>query len=161
MARFATIVTLEEFKGLCRTKLGVGTDEFDPYELPSKIQSDLNKVQFDCENYCIGNADPSYERFPTDHQGYLDYPCGYETLENGLPVLFVNAGGDWETPICFVIYWSGKEMRAYIPSEGNCWNKKEKCAFGSDDEDEDSDEDEMQGYPDLIRSDVMNRIQLK
>lgn len=161
MARHAILITLDKFKELCREKLGVGTAEFDPYEFPEHIQKDLAKVQFDFENWCIGNADPSYEKYPTDHRGYMGYPCGYEVLPNGLPVLFVNAGGDWECPICFAIYWDGKRMRAYIPSEGNLWNKREKCAFGSEEEGETEYDGNLRGNPELIRSDVMNRIQLK
>jgi len=77
-------------------------------------------------------------------------------------VLFINAGGDWEFPICFVLYWDGKKMRAYIPSEGNCWNKQEKCAFGSEEDGVDVEEmKDLKGNPELIRSDVMNRIQIK
>lgn len=93
MPRYAKQTSLEEFKNLCQTKLGVGTDDFDPYEFPDHILKDLAKVNFDFENWCIGNADPSFERYPSDHEGYMGYPCGYEVLPNGLPVLFVNAGG--------------------------------------------------------------------
>lgn len=166
MSRLAPLITLDKFKSLCHDKLRVGTDDFDPYEFPAHINKDLAKIQFDFENYNIGNADPSYEKYPTDHEGYNNYPCGYELLPNGLPVLFVNAGGDWECPICFCIYWDGKKLRAYIPEDGNVFNKKERCAYGSEedlDQYEDSDffqEDDKQGDPEKIRQDVMNRIKI-
>ncbi len=96
MPRYAPAITLDQLKSLCNQKLGIGTEDFDPYEFPAYIQNDLSKVQFDLENWRIGNADPNYSKYPSDHDGLRGYPCGYEVLPNGLPVLFVNAGGDWE-----------------------------------------------------------------
>lgn len=37
-------------------------------------------------------------------------------------------------PIFFCIYWSGKELRAYIPKEGNLWNTDTKSAYGDNPE---------------------------
>lgn len=159
MARHGKIITLDQFKDLCKTKLGVGTDDFDIYELPDAIQKDI-KIQFDYENYDLGNAEPSFKDYPTDHQGYNNYPVGYEVLPNGMPILFINAGGDWECPVCFCIYYDGKVLRAYVPTEGNVFNVKQKCAFGSEDEDEDEQE-YPQGDPEKIRLDVMNRIKIE
>ena len=133
------------------------------YNLPSKIQKDIAKVQFDFENYNLGTADPNYKsEYARDYEGYCGYPVGIEVLENGLPVLFVNAGGDWENPICFCIYFDGKELRGYVPSDGNVYNKKEKRAYGSEELEECDDIDELpDGDADLIRKDVMKRIQIK
>jgi hypothetical protein len=162
MSRFAKAITLEEFKEICKKRIHVGTDEFDPYEMSETITKDLAKIQFDMENWCIGNADIDFEKYPSDHKGYSNYPCGYEVLENGMPVLFVNAGGDWEWPICFCIYWDGKTLRAYIPKDGNVYNIKQKCAYGSEDDGSEVDEDNLpSGDPAKIRIDVMNRIQLR
>ena len=165
MSRFATIITLDEFKSKCKDKLGIGTEDFDMYDMLEsfpKIEKDLSKIQSDFENWNIGNADPSYEKYPSDHQGYNGYPCGYEVLENGMPILFVNAGGDWECPICFCIYWDGSSMRAYIPKDGNVYNVKEKCAFGSEeDADYDDETEHPNGDPAKIRLDVMKRIQIR
>lgn len=44
----------------------------------------------------------------------------------------MNAGGDWEVPICFAFYWDGTEMRGYIPSEGNVWNKELNRTWGNE-----------------------------
>ena len=161
MARYAKIIDLDYFKGLCSTDLGVGTDEFDIYELPEVIQKDIGKIQFDFENYDIGNADPSFEQYPTDHQGYNGYTVGYEVLSNGLPVLFVNAGGDWELPICFCIYYDGKKLRGYVPTEGNVFNVEQKCAYGSEDEEDENEQEYPQGDPEKIRADIVNRIKIK
>jgi hypothetical protein len=150
MSRFTEIITLEEFKAICLGKLGVGTDEFDPYEFPETIVKDLAKVNFDFENWDI-------------EDGFAEYPCGFKILANGMPTLFVNAGGDWEHPICFCIYWDGKKLRAYIPSDGNVYNKKEKCAFGSE-EDSDFEEEEVErplAEPEKIYQDIMERIKVR
>lgn len=165
MPRFAPIISMEEFKTKCDKTLQIHSEDgFNPYDnLPNQVEKDISKVEFDFENWCIGNADPSYEKYPTDHEGYANYPVGYQTLPNGLPVLFVNAGGDWEYPICFCIYWDGKKLRGYVPTDGNVFNKKEKCAYGSEDDyDDEADQDELpDGDPEKIYNDVMNRIQIK
>jgi len=166
MSRFATKITLDELKSKLEKYLG-GEEYWEfPYNLPNKIiESDLAKVNFDFENWDVGNASQNYDEYPTDHQGFNGYPCGYEVLENGMPVLFVNAGGDWECPICFCIYWDGKALRGYIPKDGNVYNVKEKCAYGSEESgnfDEDTDiDDKPNGDPVKIRLDVMSRIQIK
>ena len=165
MSRTAKLITLDEFKK--RIEKLVDSGGF-PYDLPKKIEDDLAKVNFDWENYNMGEADPCYkEEYASDYNGFAGYPCGYEVLDNGLPVLFVNAGGDWEHPICFVFYFDGKTMRAYIPTDGNIYNKKEKCAYGSEEscelpEDLEATDGE---YPDCdaeaIRRDVINRIKIE
>ena len=151
MSRFAPIITLEVLKAKLQPILD--GDDF-PYEMTPKIDKDLSKINFDWENY-------DYE-----NQGYNCYPCGYEVLSNGLPVLFINAGGDWEIPICFCLYWDGKAVRGYIPTEGNIFNVKEKCAYGSEDNTEEYEEEydkmnEKNGDPEAIRKDVMNRIVIR
>ncbi|MFA5071067.1 MAG: hypothetical protein WC511_01700 [Candidatus Pacearchaeota archaeon] len=82
-------------------------------------------VNFDCENVSL---EPFYKM--TSYRGK------FHTLESGLTFLGVFAGGDWEFPVFFIIYWDGTILRAYIPSEGNPYNKQTKCAFGNDDSDE-------------------------
>jgi len=166
MSRLTEIITLDKFKSICLQKLGVGTEDFDVFEMGETIDKDLSKINFSMENWDIGNASHNYEKYPSDHNGFVGYPCGFKVLENGMPVLFVNAGGDWEYPICFCIYWDGKKLRAYIPSEGNVYNKEQKCAFGSEEEMEDYEESEFfknkpSADPEKIFQDVMGRIKVK
>jgi hypothetical protein len=174
MSRHAKLITLDAFKDLCEKKLGIDTEELDLYEVLDShpiIEKDLAKIEFSMENWSIGNADPNYAKYPSDCEGFSGYPCGYEVLPNGLPVLFVNAGGDWEFPICFCIYWDGSRMRAYIPKDGNIYNKKAKSAYGNESGAEYMDEidEAMCGLtkdprfipdPSKIREDVMKRIVL-
>ena len=122
MSRFYSPITLEELKHKLQPIIEDedGDEEF-PYNLPKKVEKDIKKVQFDFENWEISG-------------GYMGYPCGYKMINPDFPVLFVNAGGDWETPICFIIYWDGKDLRGYVPSKGNIFNSITNTAFGSDEE---------------------------
>ena len=89
-------------------------------DLTPTVSKDLSKVQFDTEN--IEFRDDKYNKI------------GFFTLRNELTVLIVRAGGDWETPIFFTIYFDGSNLRAYIPTDGNLWNTTTKEAYGNDDE---------------------------
>lgn len=80
------------------------------------VEKDLQKVEFDCENVCSD----------ADELG------GYHTLPNGMSYLGVFAGGDWETAVFFIIYWDGKQLRGYVPTNGNCFNTTTKQAYGND-----------------------------
>jgi hypothetical protein len=84
----------------------------------SQFKKDL-KVKFDCENITTTGE------FGPKKLG------GYHTLENGLTFLGVCAGGDWEIPCFFIIYFEGKKLRAYIPTDGNLWNTDTKMAYGN------------------------------
>jgi hypothetical protein len=42
------------------------------------------------------------------------------------------AGGDWEYPVYFILYWDGTHLRAYMPTKGNRWNTDSKEAYGND-----------------------------
>lgn len=100
----------------------------------NKIENDLSKIQFDGENYCTSKED--YWR---DEE--KDNLLGINTLNNGLTFLGCIAGGDWEYPVFFIIYWDGKSLRGYIPSYGNCINLDFKTAFGSEEDSESTDEE--------------------
>lgn len=87
--------------------------------LTPTVEKDLNKVKFDCENLYAESDDS-------------DIFLGYQTLSNGLTYLGIYAGGDWETPLYFIIYWDGKKLRGYIPEDGNLYNTDTKKAYGND-----------------------------
>lgn len=105
-------ITMEEFKEKVEA---VYEDLFD------LIKRDLN-VEFDFENWTI---EPN--EF-TDNGGDL---VGYHITDSGVPYLGVLAGGDWEIPVFFIIYYDG-EMKAYIPTAGNIFNNEVMAAFGSE-----------------------------
>jgi len=59
---------------------------------------------------------------------------GIKMSNKGFPYLLCYAGGDWECPVCFFIYFDGTHFRGYIPLKGNAINTKAKSAFdGGDD----------------------------
>ena len=88
----------------------------DNYDLVEHLREDL-KVNFDLENM--------------DDSGGL---CGYHTEANGFTYCGFSAGGDWEFPLFFLVYWDGKKLRAYVPTYGNPWNTDTKQAFGNDED---------------------------
>lgn len=80
--------------------------------------------------------------------GFLDYPCGYKNLPNGMHAMFVTVKADWSVPLCFVIYWDGKRLRAYVPREGNIYNRLQEKALTEqiDFYDFDENEDDIVTY---------------
>lgn len=131
-----------------------------------KLASDL-KVDFDAENFSEGGVDS----FGPD--GLM----GLVSLGHGLTFWGFCAGGDWEVPVFWLVYWDGRKLRAYIPKEGNPWNATTSRAYGNDDEAdlkdaqkrwpkanltvEDFDSTWFDFDSGLILNDVLDRIRLK
>ena len=115
-----------------------------------RVQKDISKIQFDCENIGIEEDDFNMEGFEP----------GYETLASGVPVLWVGAGGDWEGPVAFCVYVGDDgELRAYVPSDGNVYNKEAKAAFGNDDDIDQYSDHEFDMA--ALRKDASERIVFK
>lgn len=119
MARYFAPITIDELKA--KVEKAFVKNPKNPYPTFSqqvmlkKLGKDL-KVSFDCENFGMtGN-------------GQI---LGYHTLPNGLTFLGCLAGGDWEYPVTFIVYWDGKRLRGYVPMNGNPWNTDTKEAFGN------------------------------
>jgi len=128
MSRYFKKITLDEFKE--KLKPMISNEEF-PYEgIPDAVSKEW-KVTSDWENFECGKDYNTEELKEGKVQGFSNYPCGLRMLSNGMPVLFINAGGDWEYPICFIIYWDGEKLRGYTPTKGNVFDRKEKEAFGN------------------------------
>lgn len=53
-----------------------------------------------------------------------------------IPYIIISAGGDWECPLYFMIYWDGKNFRGYIPMKGNMYNRNTKQNIGNNDDDD-------------------------
>jgi len=109
------------------------------------IYKDLSKVEFEWEN-CDKVDDHGED--------------GYVEIEPGFHIQLMYAGGDSEMPVHFAIYWDGKELRGYIPKDGNPWDKKEKVAWDYETWTEEEKENDPQDYNKMIK-DVSNRILLK
>ena len=81
------------------------------HEVFSKVRIDVSKIDFDFENFEI------------DDKIFF--------TSQGVPYLRCLAGGDWEIPVRFFIYYDGKSMRGYVPTKGNSFNRKTKSAIGN------------------------------
>ena len=104
------------------------TEKADAEEISSiadALSKDLNNsgIEFSTEN-CT--CDPK-EQF--DMPGFF---VGLDALPGGTPIMWFGAGGDWEQPIAFCIYLGeDNKIHAYVPREGNCFNKEKGAAFGN------------------------------
>ena len=165
MSRYFSPISIEEFevklKAIPSEDGNPFVDEENRYSIRSlspKIESDLKKCDFNCENVIWDQ----------------DELLGYHILSNGLTYLGIKAGGDWEQPVFFILYWSGKDIRAYIPScKGNPWNHTTKQAYGNNEEkdtadmfkqgfigaDDLPDNDLEFDYKDIVQ-DIIERIQV-
>jgi len=130
--------------------------------LPERIRKDLSKVEFDTENV---------EWVEGEAYAGADGIVGIHTLPNGLTYLGFTAGGDWEMPIFAILYFDGKELRGYVPKNGNTWNVKTNKAFGNAEEEEEDLKqfteqtgilgrwDDFNVGEDAIRADIQGRIE--
>lgn len=108
--------------------------------LTPEVYTDLEVVNFDEEN---SEWEPG--------EGYSGGTTGFHTLPNGLTFLGITAGGDWETPLFYIIYWDGDKLRAYVPTDGNHWNTDTNTAYGSEAEALDGDEDEEKAAEENVK----------
>ncbi len=135
-------MSAEKFK----TRMDKFIEENDVYEFHEIFGKDL-KVQFDFENY---------EMQEESHRQAINELLGYKTLSNGLNILGITAGGDWEFPVYFLLYISEKDkIRAYIPRMGNTYNRKTMEAHGNGED----DDDEPQFDRESIKQDILKRFE--
>lgn len=164
--RFAASITEDELKTKIMDALRIHEPDIDNYSTPfehndivsltKKIEKDLSKVEFDSEN--ILSKELSWTNPAVNLHGICTY--------GGLTFLGLSAGGDWEYPVFFIIYWAGKELRAYIPTKGNPWNRKNKKAYGNydGDDDEEIEFDNPENYEannEEMLKDILARIKVK
>jgi hypothetical protein len=108
----------------------------------TKIVSKDIKVEFDTENI---------EMSLSQYSNIL----GFHTLSQGFTFMGIYAGGDWEIPVFFILYWDGKNVRGYVPKNGNAWNTKTNQAYGNNSAGKKSDAiDIKQRYPYMKNSDM-------
>jgi hypothetical protein len=137
-----------------------------PYlsELSPQLKQDMGKVEFDWENYTsatdlIDMAWRSRHPHIKDEYGYsFDIMGPHNRMgSEGVSWIGCAAGGDWEEPVFFMLYMDQGQVRAWIPKDGNCWNRTTKQAFGND---EDADPKDIKEqikksgkYPELLDKD--------
>lgn len=104
------------------------TEKADAEEMSSiadALSEDLKNsgVEFDTEN-CTCD--------PKEHFDMPGFFVGLDALPGGTPIMWFSAGGDWESPLAFFIYLGiDNKIHAYVPREGNCFNKEKGAAFGN------------------------------
>ena len=116
------------------------------YTDKNKASKDLKKVNFDFENHDVTTDD--------------DFARSHSSLPDGTEFIWCWAGGDWEWDVNFILYLDPNDtIRAYIPSNGNLYCHKCKCAWGTcecgaTEPDEDLDKHDFA----MMYADVCNRI---
>lgn len=135
--------------------VGVFLSGVTGYNENSATYKDVHKINVEFEN--CGETDEFYDKDIDKHR----------QLKDGTAIIWGYGGGDWELPIQFVLYLDPKnKVRAYVPSDGNVYCHKCKCAFGTcecEDQPEEFDDDY---YTDNLNfyammEDVNNRIETK
>lgn len=75
----------------------------------TKLDKD-RKVKFDAENMYIY----------------------YGITSIGVPYIRVKSGGDWQMPMISYVYYDGKDLRLYVPTKGNPFNRNTMEPFCED-----------------------------
>lgn len=131
---------------------------FDFSRLTPQVKRDLCVVKFCSENITC-NAD-------TFGRGQENAIVGFHQLDNQFAFLGVEAGGDWQYPVFFIVYWDGKSLRGYIPKNGNSWNTATMEAYGNNAEKDAQNAKKrfkVDDYEDLVRDHaaILNDIKKK
>jgi len=92
----------------------------------SDLVSSQNDVKFDFENF---------EYYPDTSDAFKDLPInsimGFSKVDD-FQYWGCYAGGDWEYPVYFILYWDGDKVCSYVPmSSGNRFNRKTNKAYGN------------------------------
>ena len=109
------IVSIDEFIEELKEKAADFDGEIYPevvLEYIPSILKDLGKIEFDCENtefkYDLDNPENAFSERESQYPNYEPRENYVHTLENGLPYLCVEAGGDWEYPVVLFVYYDFK-----------------------------------------------------
>jgi hypothetical protein len=54
---------------------------------------------------------------------------GFQTLPNGMEILGLFIGGDWEIPVNVILYLKNGKLYNYIPVHGNIFDRVDYKAF--------------------------------
>ena len=113
-----------------------------------KMMNDWAKIQFDYENIYI-----IQDRIAVSPNELY----GLQELPNGFAFIGIDVGGDWEDPVFVIGYSDGKQLRGYVPTDGNVFDKASKTAYGNGVDKPDTEEFDWQ----KIEADIVGRIQVK
>lgn len=120
--------------------------EDDDYETPEEVHADYDPLTLDT---AIHNGWP-YTRKVEDDLSRIDFSTENTDLDRDpkdmigfnsigdLTFLGVFCGGDWETPLCFILYAHQGKLRGYVPEGGNVYNRRTMKAWGNGKRDEEA-----------------------
>lgn len=112
-------------------------------ELKEKIDSLIGDDRYSFFHNLKLKIEVDFENTYYTKEDYDFSMVGINTLSNGLTYCGVMAFGDWELPVFFILYWDGKKIQAYVPTNGNVFNRTTKQAYGND---EDADLEDFKKY---------------
>ena len=86
----------------------------------------LNEICRHCENRFFVDFD-----FENIHMTDIDMGglYGFQTLPNGMEILGLFIGGDWEIPVNVILYLKNGKLYNYIPVNGNIFDRIDYKAF--------------------------------
>lgn len=67
----------------------------------------------------------------------LDLRGSVKNTSSGVTYRIGYIGGDWQQPVCFMLYSDGDSLRVYVPRKGNAYNLHTGTAFSGSENDED------------------------
>lgn len=86
----------------------------------------LNSICRRCENRFIVDFDfENITMTDIDMEGLY----GFQTLPNGMEILGLFIGGDWEIPVNVILYLKNGKLYNYIPINGNIFDRVNYKAF--------------------------------
>lgn len=86
----------------------------------------LNKICRHCENRFIVDFDFENITMTDIDMGGI---YGFQTLPNGMEILGLFIGGDWEIPVNVILYLKNGKLYNYIPMNGNIFDRVDYKAF--------------------------------
>jgi hypothetical protein len=86
----------------------------------------LNSICRRCENRFIVDFDFENINMTDIDMGGL---YGFQTLPNGMEILGLFIGGDWEIPVNVILYLKNGKLYNYIPMNGNIFDRVNYKAF--------------------------------
>lgn len=103
------------------------SDWHEYIHFPTLTPAIIKDLKIDCDGENMdASPDSQYELY----KGIT----GFQKLDNGFEFLGICSGGDWEIAVYFIIYWDGKNLRAYLPSKGNYYNHRADKKYGNEGE---------------------------
>lgn len=121
-------------------------------ECATKVFNDLCKINFSLENMTLDSQEP-FGDFTGDQARDWLGPQAW----GDLTIIGFMGGGDWESPVAFVVYYDGKDFRGYVPTEGNSFDVASKSAIGS----APAGAEERKFDVEAMKADVLSRIAVR